>query len=624
MSDENERLKQKLLNMFQEIYGDNAGTNYIRCLYYPIIKFLSKEGKVVARKDLEKHLSSNFGGDTLRLDHSFSHRFNNDKNYGELLKTILGFEGGETAGAEKTDYYIKDEFKDLVETVLNQFTIDDVQVKNLIDKRISTLEVKSSSNENEHTYPKVWKISHGKKVNMSDDDHVLLLQNNMVAIGFSNPENDPRGQKASFQNITEGDKFYLVRNAKIVLWGQFATNETISTPDGFSKQNWTARSITKIKEADFLVNKLKSDMRRALGWLPSGQSTVFQVPNNQSEAFESGILKPVFDLSLANDANKKYFMANTLNKILYGPPGTGKTYNTVIEAMRILEPSNVSVISTKDEFKQLKSKFNDFKMRGQVEFVTFHQSFSYEDFIEGIRTDTKDDKLVYSVVPGIFKLIADKAIKDKDNKYVLIIDEINRGNISRIFGELITLIEPSKRLGSDEEITIKLPYSKTADFGVPKNLYIIGTMNTADRSLALMDTALRRRFDFIEMMPQPELLAKIVIDGVSIESMLDIINQRIEALYDREHTIGHAFFMDLNKDSKIADLAQVFRNKILPLLEEYFFEDWEKISKVLGQSNIYIEKNFNDLVGERSRKSYEKNVEALNKADTYLNITKPS
>ena len=208
----------------------------------------------------------------------------------------------------------------------------------------------------------------------------------------------------------------------------------------------------------------------------------------------------------------------------------------------------------------------------------------------------------------------------------MIIDEINRGNISRIFGELITLIEPSKRLGEAEALTVKLPYSKNQDFGVPNNLYIIGTMNTADRSLALMDTALRRRFDFIEMMPQPELIKDkdnrpIEINGVKIQEMLKVINQRIEALYDREHTIGHAFFMGLNNNSKIEDLALILRNKILPLLEEYFFEDWEKITNVLGKnSDIYKEQEFSNLGFEYSGKTFKKDDDALNKPETYKAI----
>ncbi|MBL4796917.1 MAG: AAA family ATPase [Oleispira sp.] len=172
------------------------------------------------------------------------------------------------------------------------------------------------------------------------------------------------------------------------------------------------------------------------------------------------------------------------------------------------------------------------------------------------------------------------------NNYVLIIDEINRGNISSIFGDLITLIESSKRAGQEEALSVELPYSKES-FSVPSNLHIIGTMNTADRSLALMDTALRRRFDFIEMMPDLEVLKDVEVNGIDIPKMLEKMNQRIEVLYDREHTLGHAFFIPLKeaaKDKRFDMLQGIFKNKILPLLEEYFFEDWEKIRLVLGDN----------------------------------------
>lgn len=165
---------------------------------------------------------------------------------------------------------------------------------------------------------------------------------------------------------------------------------------------------------------------------------------------------------------------------------------------------------------------------------------------------------------------------------VLIIDEINRGNISRIFGELITLIESSKRAGADEALSVLLPYSKQP-FSVPNTVYLIGTMNTADRSLAGLDIALRRRFVFREMPPQPDLLDGVMVEqAIDIGQLLRVMNQRIEVLLDRDHCLGHAYFMPLKSDPSLARLELIFRNQILPLLQEYFFEDWERISWVLN------------------------------------------
>jgi hypothetical protein len=382
-----------------------------------------------------------------------------------------------------------------------------------------------------------------------------------------------------------------------------------------------------------------------------------------------------------NPSNK----STSLNQILYGPPGTGKTYNTVTEALKVL----VEIIVDEEEYRdgdrysKDKRRFDALKAKGHIEFITFHQSFSYEDFVEGIRAETNDGGISYSVKDGIFKKIAIEALfskldlsgdkldevwkkvidtnnvivnkkitpetkfdpKDSEHKklilaihkrsdfiegkgepYVLIIDEINRGNTSRIFGELITLIESTKRAGSDEAMDAVLPYSQET-FTVPDNLYIIGTMNTADRSLALIDTALRRRFDFIEMMPDVTLIEDkksrkpIKIEGVDIQEMLKTINDRIEVLYDREHTIGHAFFMKLTDDSTITDLASVFKRNILPLLEEYFFEDWKKICQVLGKSGIYEVKSFTES-GLSTGNNYSRKEELLAIPGTYINIYK--
>lgn len=460
-------------------------------------------------------------------------------------------------------------------------------------------------------------------------------------------------------------------------------------------------------------------------------------------------------------------MRQPLNQILYGPPGTGKTYATVDAALSILDPAFLA--ANRSDRRALKNRFDAFERERRVRFVTFHQSFSYEDFVEGIRAGAEDDagsgSLRYAVERGVFGALCTDAARNheadehigvgttptvwklslseansKDGTrqycfdhgearigwdhvgdirhanlsdpelrlgsvdqrslqyfaydmqigdvilclgsktsaravgvvageyeysptvpmgvrpdyvhrravrwlntqlefdiralnggkeftlptvyplariewpqlesalrtagalpesaaramdaekppYVLIIDEINRGNISRIFGELITLIEPSKRTGASEALEVVLPYSKQP-FSVPSNVYLIGTMNTADRSLTAMDVALRRRFVFKEMPPRPGLLHGVEVGSIRIDELLTVINQRIEALLGREHCLGHAYFMPLRDDASAAKLAEIFRVQVLPLLQEYFFDDWQRIQWVLNDHRKRIE-----------------------------------
>lgn len=233
-------------------------------------------------------------------------------------------------------------------------------------------------------------------------------------------------------------------------------------------------------------------------------------------------------------------------------------------------------------------------------FVTFHQSYGYEEFVEGLRpvldVDAETGEIQYEIRAGVFKDLCRKARMAPDQQFAMVIDEINRGNISKIFGELITLIEPDKREGAINAVSVTLPYSGES-FSVPTNVDIVGTMNTADRSLALLDTALRRRFEFVPVMPDARdepgaplasLRVSLGEQVVDVPRMLDAINQRVEVLYDRDHCIGHAYFTPLAQlpdgDERFVALQQVFSTRILPLLEEYFFEDWQKIRLVLADN----------------------------------------
>ena len=327
------------------------------------------------------------------------------------------------------------------------------------------------------------------------------------------------------------------------------------------------------------------------------------------------------------------------NFIYYGPPGTGKTFE--LQGL-------------------LSSEYTDVEYGERYEFITFHQSYGYEEFVEGLRpvitrrgkkraadSETQigsSGEVRYEIKPGAFLRLCDRARMNPSRQYAMVIDEINRGNISKIFGELITLVEVDKREGAMYPVAVTLPYSGER-FSVPSNVDVIGTMNTADRSLALVDTALRRRFEFIELMPKPSVLAGVIVShngvDINIEKILSVLNNRIEALYDRDHTVGHAYFTRLKgmEDAdRFNELKTVFRNKIIPLLEEYFFEDWQKIRLVLGdnqkpkQDNQFVhevshEEDLLSLFGSEHeldqyalRSRYQLNHVAFDQPDAYVGI----
>lgn len=267
---------------------------------------------------------------------------------------------------------------------------------------------------------------------------------------------------------------------------------------------------------------------------------------------------------------------HSLNQIIYGAPGTGKTYSSIEYAVAIIEKRAVNTAQlTQEERRDLMDKYENFVKNGQITFTTFHQSYGYEEFIQGIRPDSSSGTVNFKKADGLFKKIADKALPDIENNYVIIIDEINRGNISKIFGELITLIEEDKRCGEINQLSATLPLGDT--FTIPNNLYIIGTMNSADKSISLIDTALRRRFTFIEMAPNED-----IIDNTILQNTLRELNAYLrKELRSTDLLLGHSFFIGKNAEN----LGDIMNNNIIPLLYEYFYDDEAKVKKALACIN---------------------------------------
>lgn len=345
---------------------------------------------------------------------------------------------------------------------------------------------------------------------------------------------------------------------------------------------------------------IKSIIAKALEYDPSFGSTHYDVELSKGVGVYKLAKADGFEKELTNNENtsqqeEKSKQENSLDfislgsLILYGPPGTGKTYK--------MQHDYIDKFAKEDRF-----------------ITTFHQSFSYEEFVEGLKPvladkpdgDTSSD-VKYKIEKGIFykacehaakiagyeptenetslqKCIADvdrstkmdEAIKE--NKIVLLcIDEINRANVSAVFGDLISLIEPSKRIGAKNEMVVSLPYSKE-DFAVPSNLMIVGTMNTADRSIQLLDSALRRRFRFEELLPDYNEIK----NSEKAKSILKAINARIRCLLDKDHQIGHSYFIEAKND---LDIFNALKDSVIPLLEEYFYNDAQKIRQILNEND---------------------------------------
>ena len=271
--------------------------------------------------------------------------------------------------------------------------------------------------------------------------------------------------------------------------------------------------------------------------------------------------------------NPRTAIIHPLNFIIYGAPGTGKTYSTAEYALAIIE-NRVADIRKKTaaERKAVMAKYNDYVKKGQIVFTTFHQSYGYEEFIQGLRPDTENAGMSFKTIDGTFKKIADTALIDPDNNYVIIIDEINRANISKVFGELITLIEEDKRWGEINETCATLQSGDI--FAVPNNLYIVGTMNSADKSISLIDAALRRRFSFIEQQPDDSLVEDSVLRKVLHEMNLILAKE----LDSTDLLVGHSYFMNKTADN----ICDILNNSIIPLLYEYFYDNRKKVANILN------------------------------------------
>lgn len=548
---------------------------------------------------------------------------------------------------------------------------------------------------------RLYKISHGH-FKAKKSSHVIdtFKSNNWIVLH----ENTGKGQADAFKDaLKQGDYVYITVGSKELIGiAKIVNDDWEYVPnDIVDSDGWIYREVEVLQPA---VRKKPKDLTNKKAIYPSANSTFSEIKLEHLTEVNDLLFKPYFNTEFITEQathHNSNIMANELNQILFGPPGTGKTFNTINTSLEICG-DNIDNLNR----KEIKALYQQRVQEGRIFFTTFHQSMTYEDFVEGIKPKMSGDdetEVSYEIEEGIFKSICKKAEKEssissnsdnfdeeweklidlvktkllenklvkigsweyglsskdslkysslntpskynftitKQNVYdayrnkkarpsgafqkdmedvvdfmksqfnlinyqdnsiinkatsqifVLIIDEINRGNVSQIFGELITLIEDDKRLGNPEAIQVQLPYSKDW-FGVPPNVHIIGTMNTADRSVEALDTALRRRFSFTEMPPKSELIKTEgktengIVNGIDLSVLLETINKRIEKLLDKDHMIGHSYFLSV-KDLK--DLKSAFQNKIVPLMQEYFFGDYGKIGLIIGSKFFDIKDN---------------------------------
>lgn len=419
----------------------------------------------------------------------------------------------------------------------------EVQIKNLLDKKKQIILYGPPGTGKTHNINTIIKNHLINNYNLLEKRHKEELEN----IHYIQKED------------VDNNFWWITTNPKI--WKYTKDNEEVSFKYGNLKRNYK-----EIKEGD-IVFGYETTPTKKLTWYGKIIQVADDFEENKDEAFTIKVLG-----NISKDLSWKY-LSN--EEILENA-----------EPIRAISRGTLFKLS-KNEGKFLLNKCNieeslDIEQNKikRIEFITFHQSYSYEEFIEGIKPCLDDENISYKIKSGIFKEIVNRAIENKEENFYLVIDEINRGNISKIFGELITLIENDKR----ENIKVKLPYSQE-EFYVPSNLYIIGTMNTSDRSIASLDIALRRRFGFIEMLPDYSLFddEKYSIEGIGLGDLLKGLNNRIEILLDKDHLIGHSYFL---KVTNLDDLKDVWYNEIIPLLEEYFYGDSNKIKAVIGKDFI--------------------------------------